>query len=332
MKERELIEFIRTLTKAEGPGLVQAIGDDCAVIEKDGVTVRLLTMDTLVASVHFDMTLHPPRLLGRKAVSVNVSDIAAMGGRPAFVLLSLGLPAGFDESWALDLCRGITGACRQYGCQLIGGDTVRTPGNVALTLTVIGEMERDRVLYRRMARVGDIIWVTGPLGLSAAGLDLLRKGIRPGDSDLQPLFDAHLDPLARTDFGPLLAQSGMVHAMMDLSDGLATDLSHLCACSGVGAEIFQDRLPGIDQLGKAQHLLCADSLKWILAGGEDYELLFTASSGRSSQLKTLAREHNLQLHGVGRIVEGQGVKIYSTEGAEEEQDITYMGFDHFNKS
>ena len=189
MTERDLIEQIRTLTCNKGEGLVQGIGDDCAVVEKDQQHVWLLTMDTLVESVHFDCSWHPPYLLGRKAVSVNVSDIAAMGGRPVFALLSLGLPADFAPEWATELSRGINDACRHYGCLLIGGDTVCSPEKVTLTLTLIGETEKDRVLYRHTACPGDAIWVSGSLGYAAAGLDFFQSvkivgeniGINAGD-------------------------------------------------------------------------------------------------------------------------------------------------------
>ena len=176
MTERDLIEQIRLLAFQQGNGLVQGIGDDCAVVEKDGQNVWLLTMDTLIESVHFDCSWHPPVLLGRKAVSVNVSDIAAMGGRPVFVLLSLGLPADFSPGWVTELNRGISEACAQYGCLLIGGDTVCSPGKIALTLTLIGETARDQVLYRHAAKPGDTVWVSGELGHAAAGLDYFRSG------------------------------------------------------------------------------------------------------------------------------------------------------------
>ncbi|MCI5143795.1 MAG: thiamine-phosphate kinase, partial [Candidatus Electrothrix sp. ATG1] len=233
MTERDLIKQIRNLVSHEGAGLVQGIGDDCAVVEKDQENVWLMTMDTLIESVHFDCSWHPASLLGRKAVSVNVSDIAAMGGRPVFALLSLGLPADFSPEWATDLSQGINGACSHYGCLLIGGDTVCSPEKVSLTLTLIGEAPREQVLYRHAAQPGDAIWVSGSLGNAAAGLDCFRSGrFSPLSSGYPPEIEAclkaHLDPEARVELARSLARSGCVHAMMDLSDGLATDLSHLC--------------------------------------------------------------------------------------------------------
>ncbi|MCI5165501.1 MAG: thiamine-phosphate kinase, partial [Candidatus Electrothrix sp. GM3_4] len=290
MTERDLIEQIRHLACHEGKGLVQGIGDDCAVVEKDRQNVWLLTLDTLIESVHFDCSWHPPYLLGRKAVSVNVSDIAAMGGKPIFALLSLGLPADFAPEWATELSKGINDACRQYGCLLIGGDTVCSPEKVSLTLTLIGEAKQDRVLYRHAACPGDIIWVSGSLGYAAAGLDCFRSGKVAGidigvnirknigmstgyPSELESCIKAHLDPEARVDLARALAQTGCVHAMMDLSDGLATDLSHLCKQSRVGATIEAEKLPGHRGLAPAASLLNKKRSDWMLAGGEDYELL-----------------------------------------------------------
>ncbi|MCK5517176.1 MAG: thiamine-phosphate kinase, partial [Desulfobulbaceae bacterium] len=333
MKERDIIERISRLVGTDCAGLVQGIGDDCAVIEKTDETVWLLTMDTLVESVHFDCAFHPPEKLGRKAVSVNVSDIAAMGGKPVFVLLSLGLPAGFDSQWLDQLCDGITDACRDYGCLLIGGDTVCSPDRAALTLTVIGEMRKDQVIYRHGARAGDTVWVSGPLGYSAAGLDLFRSEKLPDIPEFFPLLEKHLNPQARADLAPLLADSGLIHAMMDLSDGLATDLSHLCKQSQAGARIMADQLPGFDKLSTAATLLKKDQLDWMVFGGEDYELLFTTDPADSETLLKITAKNDLTIYPVGTIIEGQGVTLIGKQKGipDNEKNISYQGFDHFRK-
>ncbi|WLE97398.1 MAG: thiamine-phosphate kinase [Candidatus Electrothrix communis] len=343
MRERDLIELIRNLVCNEGEGLVQGIGDDCAVVEKDRQNVWLLTMDTLIESVHFDCSWHPSYLLGRKAVSVNVSDIAAMGGQPVFALLSLGLPTDFAPEWATELSRGINDACRQYGCLLIGGDTVCSPGKVSLTLTLIGEAERDHVLYRYGACPGDIVWVSGSLGYAAAGLDCFRSGkivggnsgINAGTptgypSELAACIKAHLDPEARVDLAGALARTGYIHAMMDLSDGLATDLSHLCQQSRVGARIEAEKLPGRAGLAHAASLLDKKRTDWMIAGGEDYELLFTADPKNSQAILDVAAGQGIRVSPVGTVVAGQGVTLQwkTTEGYEE-QHISFQGFDHF---
>ncbi|NOQ46082.1 MAG: thiamine-phosphate kinase, partial [Desulfobulbaceae bacterium] len=148
MRERDLIKSIAAMVGPASGNLLLGIGDDCAVIQKSSDRVWLVTMDTLVETVHFDCRWHGPEKIGRKAVSVNVSDIAAMGGTPVFVLLSLGLPSGFDKKWFFTFSKGLTSACRNYGCQLIGGDTVRSPDRINISVTVIGEANLRQVLYR----------------------------------------------------------------------------------------------------------------------------------------------------------------------------------------
>jgi thiamine-monophosphate kinase len=329
VKERDLIEQFRLLTGTGSKGLLQGIGDDCAVIRKDDEMVWLLTMDTLVESVHFDSNFHRPEKLGRKAVSVNVSDIAAMGGKPGFVLLSLGLPADFSESWLARFSKGFTEACREYGCRLIGGDTVCSPDRAALTVTVTGEMTKDRVLYRHGARQGDTIWVSGPLGGAAAGLALLQSGKGLDNGQLQELLEAHLCPRARLGLAAVLARSGYVHAMMDLSDGLGTDLSHLCRASNAGARVIAEHLPGHETLPVAADMLGWDPVDWMVSGGEDYELLFTTDPDDSDALVKRTEEHGYTVYPVGTITDGEGV-ILVRKGYE--QNISYKGYDHFKDS
>jgi len=351
MRERDLIQQIQDLTTQKAEGLVQGIGDDCAVVVKDQVNVWLLTMDTLIESIHFDCSWHPPYLLGRKAVSVNVSDIAAMGGEPVFVLLSLGLPADFDAAWVTELSRGINEACSQYGCLLIGGDTVCSPEKVSLTLTLIGESAQDQVVYRHGACPEDIIWVSGSLGHAAAGLDFFRSGkvptiqaVKPGQArqgllgcysaEIAPCLQAHLDPEARTGLGRALAQTGCIHAMMDLSDGLATDLAHLCQQSRVGARIEAEKLPGRKGLAAAARLLHTKRSDWMLTGGEDYELLFIASPQDSQVVLDVAAKEGIRVSPVGVITSSsQGVLLQerSADG-NKEQPIAFQGFDHFTRN
>jgi thiamine-monophosphate kinase len=330
MNELQIIEYIAGLA---GPaeGLLKGIGDDCAVIRKDGNRVWLLTMDTLIESVHFNLGFHPPEKLGRKAVSVNVSDIGAMGGKPLFVLLSAGMPHGFDEAWFRAFVRGLTEACHEYGCFIIGGDTVASPGGLTFTLTVIGEAEADRVMYRSGAQPGDTVWVSGELGWAAAGLELLTAGIEPDNRDLDCFREKHLDPRARVLLGQRLADSGWVHAMMDLSDGLATDLAHLCKQSEVGARLFAEDLPDLAMLAPVARLTGSDPERWALSGGEDYELLFTAEPDRSMELTRIGEDCGQSLFPVGTIVAGSGVTLvrHRPDGTSEENAVAYQGFDHF---
>lgn len=331
MNERQIIETIAALGSTCDDRVLKGIGDDCAVIQNGNGGVWLLTMDTLVESVHFDCSFHPPELLGRKTVSVNVSDVCAMGGRALFVLLSLGLPRSFSSDWLLAFLHGIREACTDYGCCLIGGDTVACPEGGNFSLTLIGEAEREKVLYRSAALVGDTIWVSGELGFAAAGLALLSAGIGAGESKFDPFRNKHLNPCAQSRLGPALAGSGMVHAMMDLSDGLSTDLAHICEQSLVGAELLADSLPGQDQLALVAGLLNVNSLDWILNGGEDYELLFTAAPEHSDALLQVARQCGQRIVPIGSIVPGREITlIRKVAGKEiERRCVSNQGFDHF---
>ena len=324
MNEREYIADLAAGQAAAG--LIRGIGDDCAVLDAGGGRAQLISMDTLVEGVHFDRAFHPPDLLGRKAVSVNVSDIAAMGGTPRHLLLSTAMPPGFDPDWARAFNRGFLAACRDYGCALIGGDTVAAPA-FSFTVTVLGEMDADAVLYRSGARPGDTVFVSGDMGFAAAGLDLLQSGLAEKEADFAPFAAKHLNPEARVVLGRQLAAGGLVHALMDSSDGLATDLSHICAASRLGAQVFAENLPIPPPLRHAAALCAADPLDWVLRGGEDFELIFTAASENEARLRAIAQSCGLALHAVGRMDEAPGLRLATAEGREVALD--FQGYEHF---
>ncbi len=327
--ERDLIRHIAA--NCGGPAgdrLVKGIGDDCAVYRADSGMLGLLTTDTLVQGIHFDLAWHPPELLGRKAASVNLSDIAAMGGKPLYALLSLAVPAGFSRQTLEDFLTGFAAVLADHQVALVGGDTVRTGREAMFSVTVVGEVAENQVLYRSGARVGDLILVSGFLGEAAAGLALCRADRRPAPNhSWAALVKAHCDPVAQVDLGRRLAACGMVHAMMDLSDGLATDLAHLCAQSGCGAEIDGEALPL-----SAPTLAAADDFglapqEWALKGGEDFQLLFTTASENVEALVRYCRdETGVDCTPVGRIVRETGV-VLSFGGTRRE--IAYQGYDHF---
>jgi len=315
------------LFAAEGdPRLLTSIGDDCAVLRRDDGMVDLVTLDTLVDGIHFDLTWHPPELLGRKSVSVNVSDIAAMGGRPCYALLSAALPLSCHPDWIEGFLEGFRAALRHYGVVLIGGDTVAA-AQMVFSVCVIGEAPENRVCYRAGARAEDLVFIGGPLGEAGAGLALCRKGWQ-SETGAERLVKAHLDPEAQVKLGIALAESGLVHAMMDISDGLATDLAHLCAESGVGAEIVAEKIPLSPELQAAADRLALSALDLALHAGEDYCLLFTAAPEQAESVRKIASSVSAQVSLVGRIVRGGGVRLLR---ADEKIDITYQGYDHFRK-
>jgi thiamine-monophosphate kinase len=328
ISELDLIRRIREQAAPEDADLLKGIGDDCAVFAASGAeSLTLVTTDTLVEGVHFDLSWHPPVLLGHKAVAVNVSDIAAMGGTPRFALLSLAAPAAIGAELLEPFMQGFMAGLARYRVTLIGGDTVRSDQGLVLSVTILGEVGRQQVVYRSGAHPGDQIWVSGFLGQAAAGLEICRQGAAGVREAYPELVQAHLEPLPEVALGPALAGTGLVTAMIDMSDGLASDLAHICEESGVGALVDAEALPVSEATREAARLFGLDPLRWAIAGGEDYRLLFTAPAAVSRQIEALAR-HSVggRLVRVGEIVAGQGVILRS---AGRESTIGFQGYDHF---
>jgi thiamine-monophosphate kinase len=325
LSELELIAEIASQQKGSEPeNLILGIGDDCAVQRIADGRVSLLTTDTLIEGVHFDRRWHPEDLLGRKAVSVNVSDIAAMGGRPQFALLSLGVSRECDKKWLDGFLAGLKSVLEEYSLCLIGGDTVHSGERLMVSVTVVGEMAEADVCYRSGAKVGDLIWVSGFLGEAAAGLELCRKNIAHNEI-YQPLFKAHLDPEPKVILGMKMAESGLISAMMDISDGLATDLAHICSASGVGAEIDGSAVPLSAALLEASQELHGSPLGLALKGGEDYQLVFTSHPKNRESVSKIVSNLGLKIYCVGRIVDGSGVILCQEN---RRIDISYRGYEH----
>lgn len=328
LSEKEIIGMIRSRCATGDTDLLRGIGDDCAVLRRGGGLVELVTTDALIEGVHFDPAWHPPRLLGRKAAAVNLSDIAAMGGRPRYAFLSLGLPGDYRPEWLEEFMAGFLEMLAKFDTLLIGGDTVRSLQGTVLSVTVLGEAAEGEVLLRSTARVGDQLLVSGPLGEAAAGLEICRQGDHsPPDPRWARLLSAHLEPQPEVALGRVLANSGLVSALMDLSDGLATDLANLCRESGVGGEVEASRLPVSGETLQAAELLHADGQAWALTGGEDYRLLLTVAADQVDALLALVRrELGRELFPVGRIVAAPGVRLLDGGSRRE---ISDLGYDHF---
>ncbi|PLX47211.1 MAG: thiamine-phosphate kinase [Desulfobulbaceae bacterium] len=323
--ELAFIKAVAAMSPSHAPGLIRGIGDDCAVLSRDGDQVLLITTDTLVADVHFNLAWHGPYLLGRKAAAVNISDIAAMGGKPRYALLSAALNDALAEQGLEEFMAGFTAMLGEHDVVLIGGDTVAAPQPV-FNVTLLGEMAAGQVRYRSLARLGDEVWVSGFLGRAAAGLALCEKSDQLSDRFAE-LVSAHLDPEPRVALGRLLAACDQVHAMMDLSDGLATDLAHICRASGVGADVDGRRLPLSATLKEAARYLQCEASQWALSGGEDYELLFTTAAGTGTELaERVSRELGLTLSRVGRITADNEVFLTEADGGR--RCISFQGYEH----
>jgi thiamine-monophosphate kinase len=317
LRERELVAAIRRDFSAVKRGLVLGIGDDAAII-RAGRQNLLLTTDLLIEHAHFTTALHPAFLLGRKSLNVNVSDIAAMGGRPRFALLGLGLRRGLAEAWVEEFFSGFKEAAAENRVALVGGD-ISGSRQICVSVTLVGEAET--IVRRGGAHPGDIVFVSGSLGRAAAGLRLLRKGRRLGQNDwTDTLIGAFLDPVPRVRLGRELAERGLASAMIDMSDGLSVDLLHLCEESGCGADIEIARLPVSAELLRLER----NPERLALHGGEDYELLFAVPPRRLAGVSRIVRKHDL--HPIGKIRRGRGISIVDRRG--KKRPLPAKGFEH----
>ncbi|MGC9023008.1 MAG: thiamine-phosphate kinase, partial [Dissulfurimicrobium sp.] len=337
------IDFISRLAQkaaAHGsdPDLMAGIGDDCALIRKDG-GLLVVTTDTLVEGVHFDLAYFDPWHLGRKAAGVNLSDIAAMGAKPRWAFLNIasrpGLPSGFWDRFT----DGLLSKLSAFGAVLAGGDTVSAPHDLSVTLTLIGEPvsggQSGNRLRRSGARPGDIIYCSGYLGDAAAGLYYLRryahcdamKGIVRGRC-ISRLVERHIDPEPRVGLGMALAASGLVCSAIDLSDGVATDLAHICRASGLGAELDASLLPISRAVRSVSRLFGLSPIGLAVSGGEDFELLWTVSAeDEQAMLRIAASALGHYPFRIGRmtLTGGSGV-ILRLNGRL--IDITFCGYGH----
>ncbi len=324
--ERRLIEKIRQKNQRIPDGLICSIGDDCCEVTANGSW--LISTDTLVDAVHFDRSFHPPHLLGRKSIAVNLSDIAAMGACPRFVQLSLCLPEDLEWEWISSYLNGVFEILEEYDTILVGGDTVKGR-DLVVSVTVFGEPTASGAVYRNGARAGDTVWVSGVLGSAGGGLGLLlHQKKNPGTLNLstfQSLLNSHLDPVPCVNLGKVLARSGMLTAMQDISDGLATDLAHICLASGVSAHIQADQLPYLPELEAAALALGLKSEDLVLRSGEDYQLVFTVAGGREEEFSCFIEKRQLELTQIGTIHSGQGVFLERERGTEE---ISFQGYEH----
>lgn len=292
-----------------------SVGDDAAIVAPRAGTELVLALDTIVAGVHFPADTSG-RFVGHRALAVNLSDLAAMGAEPAWALLGLTLPA-VDESWLGEFAAGFEELARRFGVALVGGDLTRGP--LAATVTVGGFVPAGTALTRSGARPGDELWVSGTPGDAGAGLAILQAGLAADGATREELLRRFLLPEPRVDLG--LALRGHASACIDISDGLAGDLEKLCDASGIGARLDCRRLPRSAQLVECAG--AAGSMRYALAGGDDYELLFTAPAAARPGIEGLTRLAPVRL--IGEITAERAVHLL---GAGLERDLVH-GFDHF---
>jgi thiamine-monophosphate kinase len=315
-----LIELLAKIaTKSRAKPLLVDIGDDAAAWHSEA-GVQLATTDALIQDVHFTLSTTTWRELGWKALAVNLSDIAAMGGVPQYALVSLGLPGDTEVEHMAQLYEGMAELARLFDVGIVGGDVVAAP-LVVLNLTVIGSAQGN-ILTRTAASPGDRIAVTGYLGASGGGMAMLKRGFQFDEETTADLRQAHLKPYPRVREGQLLACHG-VRAAIDLSDGLASDLAKLCKASKVGARLFIDQIPIHPSV---RNSFRDDYLDLALAGGEDYELLFTGSTEVMDKVRKLLP---CPISVIGDIVSDAPGKVRLLDEQGKEIKLEEKGWDHF---
>ncbi len=321
LSERKLIERLRRLAGAPRPGLYgvrTGIGDDCAILQLPSGHEALITTDLTLEGVHFERAWHPPDAVGHRCLARGLSDLAAMGGEPVAAFLSLALPRELPQRWVDEFLRGLLKLARRHGVKLAGGDTAESAGGIVADMVVVGQVAAGTAVRRWGAHPGDSICVTGTLGRSAAILEELRAGRfsgKPGSKEAA----AHFYPVPRLEAGKALRERHLASAMIDLSDGLSTDLAHICKESGVGALVQEHSVPRLPTTQPAG----GNSLHYALHGGEDYELLFTVPAKRSVPEKI----GGARVTRIGEIIAGRKMWLVDSHG--QRKPLQPAGWEHF---
>lgn len=298
-QEFQLIDWIRQRTQKQAIRKEIHIGDDASAYRTSGRMHELVTCDAMIEEVHWSWDWCDPQSLGYKIAAINLSDIAAMGGIPKRAHLALAIPRQQKKTVVQPMLRSMLKTLKQHHVVLVGGDTVLSPGPMMITLTLQGEVAPQEILLRSQAKKGDLLFVTGDLGAAAAGLDLLKR-YKKVPSHYSVLTKKLLTPEPRLEVSRLLAQSGKVHALIDLSDGLAGDVRHLAKASRKGIRLYSEYIPISLATRLASQHMKKNPLSYALCGGEDYELLFTASPKHASEIFQIVQEKaKLSCHIIG---------------------------------
>jgi thiamine-monophosphate kinase len=321
----ERIERIAGRVRVRGAGVRLGIGDDAAIIRGTKGFEQILTCDWFLEGSHFLRDKHPADAVGWKCLARAVSDIAAMGGVPRCFLLSLALPASHTGLWLEEFLGGLRRAAKRFECALLGGDTTRRK-DIFINVTVVGEARTGQAVLRSGARPGDVLFVSGRLGGAELGLRQIRKSKRLANRR-DPLLRKHLYPEPRLALGRWLSEKRLASAMMDLSDGLSTDLPRLCNASGVGVKLEAAKLPMV-RVPSSGQLRKFDRLELALHGGDDYELLFTVSSRKQRLIPRSWR--GIPITAIGEITENRGLLLLGKDG--QEDPLPNLGWDPFRKN
>jgi thiamine-monophosphate kinase len=316
-------EWIRSIS----PGfhyhkeVITGIGDDAAVVREKAGYDTVLAVDTMVEDVHFTKETMPLKAIGRKALAVNVSDLAAMGAVPLYFIVSIAVPkSGWTQEEIGEIYSGMKGLAEKYPMDLIGGDTVSIKEKLVISVTVTGRVEKDRALLRSSAEPGDLLFLTGKIGYAAAGLDRLLKEGKQAWDDEDPFIQAHQSPDPHVKYGRGFVESGKRIAANDVSDGAAHESKEIAEASGVDVNIEWEKLPEVDRFA---FLSDEKQEEWLLRGGEDFCLIGTASPKTCAELE----ERNLPLYIIGSVAEGKGRVWLERSGRRSE--LLGGGYTHF---
>jgi thiamine-monophosphate kinase len=309
--ERKLIQQIRRSARG-GESVVTGIGDDCAVLSVPPGHELLVTTDFTIEKVHFRRDWHRPELVGRRCLTRGLSDIAAMGGEPRAAFLSLAVPSDVPQKWVDRFLKGLLDLAEEFKVPLAGGDTAQSAGGIQADIVVVGSVPRGKAVLRSGAKAGERIYVTGELGGSAAALARLEES-----KPLGAEYVRHFRPQARVAVGQWLRQQGVASAMIDVSDGLSTDLEHICQESHVGAEIEAEAIPRA-QVGLGKKRV---ALELALHGGDDYELLFTSAAAIPSEVE------GVRVTRIGRTTQSAGMRLIGADG--KARRLAAAGWEHF---
>lgn len=322
-----LIEEIKKLLHNGDKNIIVPIGDDSAVVELGKTKYILFTSDMLVENVHFDLTNYTPYQIGYKLLAVNISDIAAMAGIPKYALVSIAAKKKTEVEFIKELYRGILEVSKKNGVLIIGGDTTLSKENLVLDLSLIGEIEPEMVLTRKGAKVGDRILITGNLGASSLGLEIIRNPELKKLRSSEFFINAHFYPKPRIREARLAAYNGAT-AMEDISDGLSTDLHHICYNSGVGAEIYEQKMPFEKDMKKICENTEKSVLDFALNGGEDYELVFTCPEDKAISIAAIIEySTGTPVSEIGQILPGREVYLIMKNG--KKSVLKSGGYNHF---
>ncbi len=332
MGEFGLIRRIRELLEKEGivtPGVSLGIGDDAAAFRPGEGVELLVTCDCMLEGRHYLREFITPLDLGRRAMAINISDIGAMGGKPLYALLSLGLRADTAVEDIEEMYRGFMEELNPFGASIIGGNITKTDHCPFIDVTLIGEAEKDKIMRRSTARAGDVVLVTGYPGQAAAGLRMLLEGKGGKDMKDHPLVRAYNRPSHRAREGHAIGRSGLATSMIDISDGLLGDLGHICEESGVGAELFEEKLPLSSHIINMQLGPGLNIYDLVMGDSDDYELIITCSHENIDRLRSVvAGVSDVPVSEVGSIIEyPKGIRLVSKDGTKRETRPS--GWDHF---